>query len=78
MFGLTAESTVDFDPSRIAVPTLLLHGDDDRLASVGIGRYLVGVIPGARLIEYPGASHALPVTHAQEIAREIVAFSAGS
>jgi len=54
------------------------YGDDDRLASVGIGRYLVGVIPGARLIEYPGASHALPVTHAQEIAREIVAFSAGS
>ena len=64
------------DPARIAVPTLLLHGDDDRLASVAIARYLAGAIPDARLVEYPGASHMLPVTHADALAREIIAFSA--
>ncbi len=64
-----------FDPRAIAVPTLILHGDDDRLASVRIGRYLATQIPGARLVEYPGGSHMLPVTHADAIAEQIVEFS---
>lgn len=74
MLGMSSESVMEFDPSRIAVPTLLLHGDDDRLVPVGVSKYLAGRIPDARLIEYPGASHMLPVTHAREIAAEIVAF----
>lgn len=75
MFGMTADSVAEFDLSRIRVPTLLLHGDDDRLAPVGISRYLVSRLDGARLVEYPGASHMLPVTHAEAIAKEIVAFT---
>jgi len=75
MFGMTPESVADFDLAKVRVPTLLLHGDDDRLASVSIARYLAPRIEGARLIEYPGASHMLPVTHAKEIGQEIVAFA---
>jgi pimeloyl-ACP methyl ester carboxylesterase len=74
MLGMNSESVMEFDPSRIAVPTLLLHGDDDRLVPVGVSKYLATRIPDARLIEHPGASHMLPVTHAREIAGEIVAF----
>jgi pimeloyl-ACP methyl ester carboxylesterase len=76
MLGLAGESTGTFDPSAIAVPTLLLHGDDDRLASVGIARYLHTRIPGSTLVELPGGSHMLPVTHAPELADRIAAFSA--
>lgn len=76
MFGLDPESTSDFDPARIAVPTLILHGDDDRLAPVATARYLDSVIPDSTLVEYPGGSHMLPVTDADDLAERIAAFSA--
>ena len=75
MLGLTSRSVQEFDPSRISLPTLVLHGDEDGLAPVAIARYLATRISGARLIEYSGASHMLPVTHAREIAEEIAAFA---
>ena len=75
MFGMTPESVADFDLAKIQVPTLILHGDDDRLAPVSIARYLAPRIEGARFVEYPGASHMLPVTHADEIAGEIAVFA---
>ena len=75
MFGMTPESVAGFDPGRIRVPTLLLHGDDDRLADVGISRYLVERIPDAELVECAGASHMLPVTHPVRLAERIVDFA---
>lgn len=66
----------DYAPQRVSLPTLLLHGADDRLAPVGISRYLATQIPGARLVEFPGGSHMLPVTHAAELADTLVAFDA--
>jgi pimeloyl-ACP methyl ester carboxylesterase len=41
----------------IHVPSLVLHSRGDRVAEVGQGRYLAEHIPGARLIELPGADH---------------------
>ncbi len=64
----------DFLPDKVQHPTLLLHGDDDRLATVGIGRYLATQIPDATLIEFTKGSHMLPITHAAEVAERIVAF----
>lgn len=75
MFEITPDNLRDFDLSRIQIPTLLLHGDDDRLAPIAISQYLSRRIAGAKLIEYPGASHMLPVTHAKAIAKEIAAFA---
>lgn len=75
MLGLTPESASGFDIRRIEFPTLLLHGDDDRLAPVEIARYLGSQIDGAQVIIYPGASHMLPVTHANEISKEISGFA---
>lgn len=73
MFGLDVDD--GFDYGDIEVPTLLLHGDDDRLAPVGISRYLVTQIPAAELVETPGGSHMLPVLHATDLADEIVRFA---
>ena len=72
IFGVRADE--GFDYADIEAPTLLLHGDDDRLAPVEISRYLVTQIPDATLIETAGASHMLPVTHAEETAERIDAF----
>jgi pimeloyl-ACP methyl ester carboxylesterase len=41
----------------IAVPTLVMHGEDDRLVPVADGRRFAAAIPGARLITYPGVGH---------------------
>jgi non-heme chloroperoxidase len=61
--------------SDIAAPTLIIHAEDDRLATVEIGRYLSTVIPDAEYIEVPGASHMLPVTHASFLAEKISEFA---
>jgi pimeloyl-ACP methyl ester carboxylesterase len=61
------------DPTGLPLPILVVHGDDDRLAPIAIGRELARRAPSAELIEVPGASHMLPVTHAELLAGEIVA-----
>lgn len=46
-----------FDPSRIAVPTLLWHGDEDVFSPVGHARWLADRIPEATVIIQEGAAH---------------------
>ena len=41
----------------IAIPTLVIHSRDNTYIRVGHGRYLAENIPGARLVELPGADH---------------------
>jgi non-heme chloroperoxidase len=65
-----------FAPATIELPALILHGDDDQLAPVEIGRYMHSLIPNSELVEYPGGSHMLPVTHAADMADRIAVFSA--
>jgi DNA-binding CsgD family transcriptional regulator len=42
---------------RIHAPTLILHRRDDPIADIAHGRYLSREIPGATLVELPGAEH---------------------
>lgn len=70
MFTIGGELT----PASITVPTLVIHGDDDRLAPVAIGDYLAGTIPGAQLNRVEGGSHMLPVTKAGQLAEAIAGF----
>jgi pimeloyl-ACP methyl ester carboxylesterase len=46
-----------FDPRAIAVPTLLLHGVEDRIAPVAHGEWLVRRIPNAELWTSEGDGH---------------------
>ena len=66
-----------FDPQKLTTPTLLIHGDDDRLAPVSISQYLVSVFPNAEALFIEGGSHMLPVTHAELLADVIATFAAG-
>lgn len=45
---------------RIAAPTLVIHGTDDRLVRPSGGRATARAIPGARLMKVEGMGHDLP------------------
>lgn len=42
---------------QIDVPTLVVHGDEDRLLRYANGRQIASLIPGARLETLPGVGH---------------------
>jgi pimeloyl-ACP methyl ester carboxylesterase len=57
----------------IAAPTTILHGTRDRVSPPAHGRELARRIPGARLVEAPGASHMLPQQRPELVAEQIAA-----
>jgi non-heme chloroperoxidase len=61
---------------RIAVPTLLIHGDKDVSAPLeATGRPTAKLIPRARLEVYEGAPHGLFLTHMDRLTRDLLAFA---
>ena len=67
----------DFRPDLPAfrVPTLIVHGDADTDAPIeATARAAADGIRGARLIEYEGAPHGLPITHADRLSADLLAF----
>jgi pimeloyl-ACP methyl ester carboxylesterase len=44
-------------PTRVQVPTLILHSVDDRVLDVGHGRILAELIPNSRLVEVDNDDH---------------------
>ena len=61
---------------QIKVPTLLIHGDSDNSTPLEVtSRKTVKLIPGARLSIYENAAHGLPVTHAERLNAELLAFA---
>ncbi len=45
---------------KVAVPALVIHGEDDPLVGVSGGRATAEAIPGAELVVIPGMGHDLP------------------
>lgn len=43
--------------ARIALPTLIIHGEDDEIVPFEMGKTLAATIPRATLLEVPGMSH---------------------
>jgi pimeloyl-ACP methyl ester carboxylesterase/class 3 adenylate cyclase len=60
----------------IRVPTRILHRVDDEDTKLEEGRYILNRIPGAELVELPGADHGWWV-NSDQIVREIKAFLGG-
>jgi 3-oxoadipate enol-lactonase len=59
--------------ARITAPTLVVHGEEDRILPPENGRRLAAAIEGARLITLPHAAHAFP-TDLPDANRELVRF----
>ena len=63
------------DLSRIDVPTLIIHGDSDRILPIEVtGKATQAAIKGSRLVTVKGGPHGLNWTHADEVNRELVSF----
>jgi len=58
----------------IRVPALILHRTADRCLLVEEGRYVAGLIPGARFVEFPGEDHLPFVGDQDAMLDEIEAF----
>jgi pimeloyl-ACP methyl ester carboxylesterase len=57
------------------MPVLVVHGEADPLIRVSGGRATAAVIPGAKLVVYPGMGHDLPASLQPAIVQEIVEVS---
>ena len=63
------------DLARIDVPTLVIHGDADRIVPIDAGgRRTAERIPGARLVVIKDGPHATIWTHADEVNEALVDF----
>ena len=63
------------DLSRIDIPTLVIHGDADRILPIAAsGQRTASLIKGARLVVIKGGPHAINWTHADELNPELVNF----
>ena len=63
------------DLKRIDVPTLVIHGDADRITPIAAsGLRTAKLIKGASLITVKDGPHCIPWTHADEVNRELVDF----
>lgn len=61
----------------IRVPTLLLYRTEDKDVKVEEGRYIASQIPGAKLVELPGADHFFWAGDPQPLIQEIEEFVTG-
>ena len=63
------------DVARIDVPTLVMHGDADRILPItAAGLRTAKLIKGARLVVVEGGPHCITWTHSEVVNRELLAF----
>jgi non-heme chloroperoxidase len=61
--------------ARVDVPTLVIHGDADRIVPIAAsGQKTAKLVKGARLVTIKDGPHAVNWTHAEEVNSELVAF----
>jgi 3-oxoadipate enol-lactonase len=61
---------------RIAVPTLVITSDEDRLYTATLARDMAGRIPGAELVEIKGAGHLSNIEQPEQFNKAVFAFLA--
>ncbi len=63
------------DLAQIDIPTLVIHGDADRILPIAAsGRRTAQLIKGARLVVVKDGPHCVTWTHAEEVNRELLEF----
>jgi pimeloyl-ACP methyl ester carboxylesterase len=66
------------DLTRVDVPTLVIHGDADRIVPIGTsGLRTAKLIKGARLSVVKDGPHCITWTHAEEVNAELLNFLGG-
>jgi non-heme chloroperoxidase len=63
------------DLHRMDVPTLIIHGDSDRIVPIeASGQRTAKLVKGARLVVVKGGPHCITWTHAEEVTSELMSF----
>jgi non-heme chloroperoxidase len=63
------------DLARVDVPTLVFHGDDDRIVPfAAAGQRTAKLVKGARLHVVKGGPHCITWTHAEEVNSKLLSF----
>ena len=74
---IKAFSETDFtdDLKKIDVPTLVMHGDDDQIVPFAdTGALTAKIVQNAKLKVYSGFPHGMPISHADVINPDLLAF----
>ena len=74
---IKAFSETDFteDLSKIDIPVLIMHGDDDQIVSIdAAGLASAKILKKATLKVYPGFSHGMITTNSDEINADLQQF----
>ncbi len=61
---------------QLQAPTLVIHGENDRLVRLGNGELIASRIPGAKLVTLPHASHIFPTDQSAACHAAILEFLA--
>jgi pimeloyl-ACP methyl ester carboxylesterase len=77
LLGIMSWQAYDRLP-RITAPTLVIHGETDRLVPVENARILADRIPGAKLVILPQASHIFPTDQPERSRQELLDFLAAA
>ena len=75
IFGAFPEVDYAAELAALAPPTMIVQGGQDELIPQEERNALLGLLPGARLIVYGGAGHALHWEEPERFAADIVEFS---
>ena len=73
----TSFATTDFrdEMMSVNVPTLMIHGDDDKIVPIEISsEKAAALIPNCRYVVYDGAPHGLFQTEKDKLNRDLIAF----
>jgi pimeloyl-ACP methyl ester carboxylesterase len=76
-YDLVAAWGTDFrnDLKRHELPTLIVHGDDDRIVPIAVsGKRTHALIKGSKLVTIAGGPHGLYWTHADEVNAALLEF----
>ncbi len=74
---IKAFSETDFteDLKSVDIPVLILHGEDDQIVPLEISAAkAVKLLKNGKLISYPGFPHGMPMTEAETINKDLLAF----
>ncbi len=77
-FKVNADADMRTELQNIQVPALIVHGDQDASAPIGLtGRKTAELIPGASLTVYQGAGHGLYASDHDALNADLLAFING-
>lgn len=72
MTQLTTMAQIPFE--EITIPTLVLHGSDDRVVPFSHAQLIAGRVPHSKLMEVKGGGHLFFATHREEVVPVVMDF----